>query len=165
VGHSARNRFMNHGRDLQSDRENRNHRPDCLLVTLLCIDLLRGFAKAYPQGPRTQFLWKWRESSQNWKDEISRLRRRQRRKVSLKLEVCSIFRIQSRQRRLRICFFGSRLLACSLIISFIHRRRLFSQVIGVFRILVLCDQALDNFLGFIELAETVFEGYFSFVAL
>jgi hypothetical protein len=57
-------------------------------------------------------------------------------------------------------------LAHSRIVSFSCRRRcLFGKIVGILSLFVFCNQTLYNFLGFIELAETIFEGHFTFVAL
>lgn len=56
-------------------------------------------------------------------------------------------------------------LADSPIAVFVSRRRLLAQIVGILCIFILLDQALDDFLSFVELAETIFKGSFTFVAL
>ena len=53
----------------------------------------------------------------------------------------------------------------SSIAIFIGRRRLLAQIVGILCIFILLDQALDDFLSFVKLAEAIFEGSFAFVAL
>lgn len=52
----------------------------------------------------------------------------------------------------------------SLIAIFVDRRCFFAQVIRVLSILILLDQALDDFLSFVELAESILERRLPLVA-
>jgi hypothetical protein len=54
--------------------------------------------------------------------------------------------------------------ADSFIAVLVDRRCFLAQVICVLSILIFLDQALDDFLSFIELAETIFERRFALVA-
>jgi hypothetical protein len=57
------------------------------------------------------------------------------------------------------------LLPDPLIITFVCGRYLLCQIIGILSLLVLLDQIGDDLLGFVKLAESVFEGRFAFVGL
>jgi hypothetical protein len=53
----------------------------------------------------------------------------------------------------------------SLVIAVTRRRSLFAEVVGIFSIFIFLDQASDDLLSFVKLAEAIFEGDFALVAL